>query len=566
MGSSCESGAPVVNPVTARSPAHAPPLILAGVPVLVAVGVLLPLGVLVWRAFEPGIGAGDGSGLWDDLWRGQNGWRLLNTLGLAAAVSASTLALGLPAAWLTVRSDLRGRRAWAVLLTLPLAVPGYLLAYAILAVGGRYGMAAHLTGWEAPRVRGFLGAWGALTLCNTPYVLLTLRAGLRRVDPSLEEAARALGHGRVRSFITATLPQLRPAIAAGGLLVALHAVSDFGVVSLMGFETFSYALYDQFRGYDRAGAAWMALAMLALAGALITGEWLAAGSASLHRAGRGEAQSRRRITLGPWQAPAAAYLLVLFTASVAAPAAVVGYWAWQADWGTAWSGVLRSTLDSVWVAAPAAVAATLLALPAAVLAARYPSRRSRILERMGYLGYATPGLALGLALVVLSVWLPDAVEASAGWVASEDIARAAGDAVYGVLGPSVLLLVIGYALHFVGEAAGPVRASLATASPRLEEASRSLGAGRVRTFVRVTLPLMWPGVAASLALVFLSVLKELPLALMLRPPGFEPLSYNLWLYSSDPLTFAQAGPYAVAILVLSGVFVAALVMGEGRRI
>ena len=249
--------------------------------------------------------------------------------------------------------------------------------------------------------------------------------------------------------------------------------------------------------------------------------------------------------------------------------AVVGYWAVEGlitgDGTGAWREMLNSAWQSMTVAAPAAVGAAAVAVPVAVLAKRYPSRRSAVLERLSYLGYATPALALGLALVVLSVTLPDGVEWFAGLLTDADRARAAGDGVYGVLGSSVFLIVYAYVLHFVGEAVGPVRAALATASPRLEEASRSLGVGPVRTFARVTLPLLWPGVVVSLSLVFLSCLKELPMALMLRPPGYEPLAYNLWLYSSDPLTFGRAAPYAAAILVLAGGFVAGLMVGERGR-
>jgi len=207
--------------------------------------------------------------------------------------------------------------------------------------------------------------------------------------------------------------------------------------------------------------------------------------------------------------------------------------------GTAWWAVRRAVIDSLSVSAPAAVVATLLALPIALMARRYPSRLSLLLERLGFLGYATPPLAFALGLLVVTLWvLPGLYQ-------------------------TLFVLVYAYSLHFLAEAVGPIRAGLFAADPRLEEASRALGVGPVSTFVRVTLPLLRPGLVVSLALVFLSVMKELPLTMLLAPPGFETLSMNIWQYTEDAM-YASAAPYALGVLALSALFVGVLVFNERR--
>ena len=199
---------------------------------------------------------------------------------------ALTTALGLPLAWLVTRTDLRGRRAFTLLGVLPLAVPGYVMAYALLATAGPNGTLAALTGLVVPRPSGFVGAWLALSLYTFPYLFLNLRSALLGLDPALEESARSLGVGRGAVVRRIVLPQLRPAFLSGGLLIALHVLGDFGVVSLMRFETFSYAIYLQYSAsYDRVYAAWLALMLLALTGTLLLGEARLLRGQRFHRAG-----------------------------------------------------------------------------------------------------------------------------------------------------------------------------------------------------------------------------------------------------------------------------------------
>lgn len=483
--------------------------------------------------------------------------RLLgSTLLLCAGVLVVTTAMALPAAWLTARTDLPLRRFFALAMVLPLAVPGYLTAFSLLSLGGYMGAVAQVSdAWFGQRlvmmpIRGYLGALIALSLYNFPYMMLNLRAAFLSLDPTMGEVGRSLGRSPAQVFVRVVLPQLRPALLAGGLLVCLHVVADFGVVHLMGYPTFSYALYEQYAASDITGMAWYGLMMIALAGLFIALElWLLRGL-RLHRAGSGVARGRPVTRLRGWAWPAMALLLLIFAAGVLLPAGTTGFWLFEPTFDS--TANLRDKLfdalrDSVLASLAAAAVAVLLALPVALLAARYPGKRSVMLERVAYMGYATPALAFALGLLVLSITI-DRLFVEAGQ-----------RLFYG----SFAVLIYGYALHFMAEGVGPIRAALFHATPRLEEASRGLGRGFVRTSLSVTLPLLRPGLMVSLALVFLSTMKELPLTMLLRPYDFTNLAYELWSRTDERL-FADAAPFALGILVVSIVFVGALLLGEAR--
>lgn len=519
-----------VQPVARR-----PPLRLVLFAWFVVLVTLIPLVYLGVRAAQA-----DAAAIRSILWRGKTAFQLVNTIGLAGAVLVTTVALGLPLAWLTTRAAIFGRRAWTLLAVLPLAIPGYLLAYALLAMGGPYGTTARLLGWEWPRLSGFGGAWIALSLYNLPYMFLNLRVAMRRLDPAVEEAARTLGKGVWGVFFRVTLPQLRPAIWAGGLLVVLHVIGDFGVVSLMRFETFSYALYVQYSNDQRFAVAWIGLLLVAMTLVVLVFEWRFLRGLRLDAAGILSFRAPRLTPLGRWAVPTYLFLGAGVFLSLVAPLSTLVYWATQVNADELYLKNLRGALGhSLQGAIPAAVLTATLAVPLAYLARRYRSVASQAIERSVYIGYATPALAFALGWVVFSLHV-------APWA-------------YQTLG----LLVLAYSLHFLAEAVGPVRSSLFVATPRLEEAARTLGHGRLATFRRVTLPLLMPGIVASMALVFLSVMKELPLTVILAPLGFRPLSLRVWDYTNEAM-YAEAAPYALAIVLFAATFVG-VVLAQGRE-
>jgi iron(III) transport system permease protein len=501
---------------------------------IVAIGVLIPLGYLVLRAL-----AAEPAQLADLVFRARTLELLWNTVSLTAGVLVVSTSIAFPLAWLTARTDLRGKRLVTLLSVLPLAVPGYVMAYVLLATTGSYGTLAQIAGLVVPRLNGYTGALIALSLYTFPYLFLNLRTALMDLDPALEESARALGYRRTKVLRHVILPQLRPGFLSGGLLVGLHVLGDFGVVSLMRFKTFSYAIYLQYAAsYDRTYAACLALMLLVLTAAVLFLEARLLRGLLLHRTGSGTSRQAPPVKLGAWRIPSYLFVGTVAMASVGVPVLTVGYWMLE---GTAipWAGLGDALWGSVSASAPAALLAGALALPLAYLSVRRPSRGTKTLERIAYFGYATPPLAFALALIFFTLRTVPPL--------------------YQTLG----LLIIAYALHFLAEAIGPIRTALYQAPPRLEEAARSLGRTPLQAFFAATFPLLRKGLLVSVALVFLSAMKELPLTFLLSPIGFDALALKVWSYANEAL-FAGAAPFALAIMAVSAAFVGLLLLREKR--
>lgn len=509
-----------------------PPLLLLLPAVFTVLGVLLPLGYLVLRAF-----GAEAEELREIVFRTRNLELAGNTLGLTAAVLACTTAIALPLAFLATRTDFRPRRLLMLLGVLPLAIPGYVGAYALIAASGFGGTIQALTGINWPGPSGFWGALGVLTLFTFPYLFLNLHAALRAQDPALEEAARLLGRTPLQTFWAVTVPHLRPAWLSGALLTGLHVLGDFSVVSLMRYPTFSAAIYQQYTAaYDRVYSAWLALLLLLLTAFVLWLEARLMRGVSLARVSPGGARQPGTVRLGWAVVPAWAFALTLAGAALVVPLGTVLFWLSRDFNPAALADLWVAAQTALGAAAVAAVTTTLLAFPLAYIGSRYGqhSRWARLTERAAYLGYATPPLAFALALVFFSLQVTPS------------------------LYQTFPLLIAAYTLHFVAEAVGPIRTSLTKATPRLEEAARVLGLSPLRALTRVTLPLIRPGLWVSAAFVFLSVLKELPLTLLLSPTGFDTLARNVWTYTEEA-QYAAAAPYALA-LALSGALLTLLIL------
>lgn len=496
---------------------------------------LLPLLYLVIRAAEA-----EPAQLVEMVWRHRTWLLLRNTLQLTGTVLLLTTLIALPLAWLVTRTDLPGRRFITVLAVMPLAIPGYVMAHALLSLGGANGIGAAL-GMPMARLRGLSGAALALSLYAYPYLFLNIRSALLSLDPGTEESARSLGYRPRAVFRKVILPMIFPGVIAGWLIIALYTLGDFGAVALMRFEVFSFAIYTQYSGaFDRTYAAALALLLLALAAVPLVMEMRLLRHHNLSRVGSGVSRPIPLIPLNHWRVPAVVFVVLVAAASVGLPLFSLIYWmTLRAPWDQL-TRLAQYFGYSVSAALPAALLAVALALPLAYLRVRYPSRRTILIERVAYIGYAVPPLALALAFVFFSL-------------------RAVP-----FLYQSLLLLIVAWSMNFLALAMGPVRSGLLLAPRRLEEAARSLGRSPLSAFFLTVLPVLREGILASLTLVFVMALKELPIAFLLAPTGFTTLSVAVFSRTSEGM-LAEAAPFAAAIVILSSMFVGLTLRYEGQE-
>jgi iron(III) transport system permease protein len=529
-------GRPASAAAGRRTTPRAPWFLSAG-GLVIAFLALLPLSYLVIRAF----GAEESAAAF--LLRPRTFGVVAGTVALGLLVGAGTVGLGVPIAWLTTRTDLPGRRTWAVLTAIPLAIPSYVVGFAFLAFfgprGTLQGLLAPLGIERLPSIGGLFGAALVLTLVSYPYVSLAARAAILRTDPAVEESARLLGDRRTTVFRRVTLPVLVPAIAAGALLAMLYALSDFGAVSLLQFDSLSRAIYLQYgASFDRSLAAILALVLVVITLVLTWGE-----TRLRARAGSYASPARRPptiVALGRWRWPSILFLALVVGLALVVPVGTIGWWLLRGlAQGEPLRLVLDVALDSFLVGGASAVVAVVLALVVALLAARYPSRLASLVGSATYAGYALPGIVVALAVVFLAT-------------------RAVP-----ILYQTLALLVAAYAIRLMPQAMGGIRASLGQLGRGVEEAGRTLGDGPLRAFAQLTMPALRPALIGGAALVFLTVVKELPLALLLAPIGFDTLATEIWDAASSGFYARAAGPAAL-LLGLSVATVALLLRAEDR--
>jgi iron(III) transport system permease protein len=453
------------------------------------------------------------------LFRPLVGALLVNTVSLVVAASLTTAVIGVTTAWLIERTDLPGRKVWSVLMAAPLAVPPFITGFAWVSISNS--------------LQDFAGALLVVTFAYYPLVYLPVAAALRGLDPALEETARALGEGAWGCFARVVLPQLRPALFGGVLLVALDALTEFGAFALLRFRTFTTELYAQYRiGLDGPETSLLALVLIALCLALLVAELQVRGRARYARVGSGARRAGAPMRLGGMRAPVLCLFAALVFATLGVPVGTVVYWLFQhaqaatSPVAPSLTTLFDATLNSIGFGLMGAATALLIAAPIGYLAVRYPSRRTAIVERAAYLALGAPGIVVALALISLTVqFVPPLYQ-------------------------SLPLLALAYAILFLPLALVGIRAALSQIPPRFEEVARSLGGNSASVAVRVVLPLAASGIGAGAAMVFIFVSTELTATLLLSPVGVRTLATEVWANTSS-LAFAAAAPFAALILCLS---------------
>ena len=517
------------------------PLSLWLAAIAVAGAAALPVLYLAVRAAESGESAVDLIFDFDTvaiLWR---------SIQLIVLVTLGSVLIAVPLAWLTVRTDLPFRRAWAVASVLPLAIPSYVGALAFISAFGPKGL---LQGWlegpfgveRLPDLYGLTGASVVLILLSYPYVFLTVRATLWRLEPEMEEASWTLGRSPWQTFRRVTLPLLYPAIGAGALLVALYTLSDFGAVALLQYDTFTRVIFNEYNNaFNRSAAAALSLVLLAVAVSLILIEASARRRARYYSGANAARRLRRIVRLGRWRLPAFIFSSLVTLLALGIPVFVLVYWLTRGinagesglfDWDAAYTSVQYSVA--------AAVVTVIAAIPISVLSVRRPGLLSTGLERFSYVGFAMPGIAVGLGLVFFGIRYATGIY------------------------QTVYLLVFAYVVLFLPVAVGLIRSSLLQVNPRMEEAAMSLGRSRINAFLTVTVSVIRPGLAAAAIMVFLLTMKELPATLILGPIESRTLATSIWTAAEEAF-FARAAAPSLLLVIASAAPMTFLVLRERSR-
>jgi iron(III) transport system permease protein len=497
---------------------------------LIVTVLLVPILYLIIRA----LGSEDGL---EYLLRERTLVIVTNSLVLVGLVTFTAIIVGVPFAWLTARTDLPFRRVWLVLGLLPMVIPSYLGAATYIAAFGPRGMLVQnileplFEISRLPDIRGLFGAWLAITLFTYPYVVLPVRAAILNADQSLEEAARSLGLSRWRVFWQVTLPQLRPAIAAGSLMTALYTLSDFGVVGIMRYNAFTRAIYLQYENtFNRERAAVLALVLVAITFALILLERRVAITGRNYRIGTGTGRRPQTVHLGRWRVPAMALSSVLIVLGVGVPVIVLLTWlTTRITVDPVPANLQLLTLNTTGISAITAIVATVAAIPLALLVWRSStSRLNNLLVNLAYVGNVLPGIVVGLALVFfVSNYFFDLYQT---WP----------------------ILVLGYSVRYLPFSLGATRSALTQINPRLEEAGRSLGLRAWQVTLRITVPLASAGIIAGTALIFLNVMKELPTTLILAPIGFRTFATRIWFVYNEAM-YVLIGTPGVLLIAVSAI-------------
>nr|WP_260455814.1 iron ABC transporter permease [Pseudomonas baetica] len=440
---------------------------------------------------------------------------LINTVLLVLITLPLCIVIGTALAWLTERTNLPGRRFWSLLAVAPLAVPAFVHSYAWVSL--------------IPSIHGLPAGVLVSVIAYFPFLYLPIAATLRRLDPAIEDVAESLGLKPWAVFFRVVLPQLRLAICGGALLVGLHLLAEYGLYAMIRFDTFTTAIFDQFKSTFNGPAANMLAGVLALCClAMLTVESAARGQARYARVGSGSAREQRTVHLGSGTVALGLTLqTVIALLALGVPLLTLGRWLVTGGVGV-WQGaeLLPALLQTLSLGVAGALLTSLAAIPIAWLSIRAPGRLQRLLEGCNYITSSLPGIVVALALVTITIHFARPIY------------------------QTTITVLLAYLLMFLPRALVSLRAGFAQAPVELENIAQSLGRSPLRALWLITLRLAAPGAAAGAALVFLAITNELTATLLLAPNGTRTLATGFWAMTSE-IDYAAAAPYALLMVLLS---------------
>lgn len=526
-----------------------PWLIAGGLSLLV----LLPLLVILFSLADPQL----------DIWRHFGEFvlprLLINTFWLLLGVGLGTSLLGISLAWLTATCDFPGRKwlSWALLM--PLAVPGYVLGFVFIGLLDYTGLVQtslrDLFG-SAPEIpiRSRGGVIAVMSLTLYPYVYLVARNAFLTQGRKALEAAQTLGMSSWRGFIHVALPMARPWIAGGLALVLMETLADFGTVAVFNYDTFTTAIYKAwFSLFNLSAASQLASVLVLLVFLALVLEQRSRRRQRYAGAARADCQVRYRLT-GTQRWLACGWCLTVLTVAFIIPMTQLLIWAWESR-GDLDSRYFSFLSHSLMLAGSAALLITTLGLMLSYALRHGKGRWLGVLGRVSTLGYALPGAVLAVGFYLPVAWLDRL------WI---HVGEAIGVAdPRPILSGTLIVMLLAYLVRFLAVGVHPVEAALQRVTPNMDEAARNLGSSARNLLWRIHLPLLQGGLSTAIVLVFVDVMKEMPITLMTRPFGWDTLAVRIFEMTSEGEWQRAALP--AATLVVAGLIPVILLMRSGER-
>ena len=490
--------------------------------------------------------AGDTGGLWQHLFTTVLPRYVTNTLVLMVGVAVLTLVIGVSTAWIVTRWDFPGRRILEWSLLLPAAVPAYIVAYTFtdfLEFAGPLQTALRETfGWQTkldywfPEIRSMPGAIIVLGLALYPYVYIMTRTAFRLTPGSLFEVASL--HNR-RLFVSTALPLARPAMVAGVALALMETISDFGTVEYFSIETLTLGIFNVWLGMNSLpGAAQIAVFAFLFVIVLLVLEAYSRGRRHYSDTGRRHTSLTPIRTSGLHAGVCAAICAAPVILGFLFPVVILLGFVIQGYSIDNYAKIVEVAFNSLLIAASVAIMVMAAATVMTVEGIFHRNRLVRALTALASTGYAFPGTILAIGVVTFAGMVDDGLQ-----VVLEGIFGLS----YGGITGTLTLVLIACMVRFQAIGYGAMSAGVRRMPPNLLSASRVLGQGFEGTLRQIAFPLVRSSILAGGLLVFVDVMKELPMTLLLRPFDFDTLSTYVYQFAKDELLERAALP-ALAIV------------------
>ena len=457
----------------------------------------------------------------------------LNTVLLIVLVVLFSVLISLPLAFLNVRSNLPFAKQLTSISVLPIALPSYVMATTQIEIWSKNGWVHNFLKLffemkDFPSFYGLIGSVFVLSLITYPYVYIGLSAMFRRFDYQMIDASRTLGNGRIKTFRKIIFPLVSPTVVAGSLLVALYVLSDFGAVSLLRFNTFTIAIFNRmYNSISNYGVLEISLLAILFCFVILYIESKTKNEARYFS--NSNLSDYKRIDLGIWRWILFPITLLPLCFGFILPIAVLVYWliiGMGEDLG--FSQVIKPAINTIVISSVSALFITLVSIPILISVKKRIKFFSFFIDKVSYIGLSLPGVIVSMSLVFFCINYFDYIY------------------------QTFIVLILGYFISFLPAALGPIRSSMAQIDPKLQDASYTLGAGKISTYYNVIVKLSSPGFIYGAVLVFILCLKELPATLILSPIGFQTLATQIWSFASEAF-FIKTALASIVLVIIAGI-------------